>query len=378
MTGRILVIGAGVSGAAVALALLERDLPVLVVEARPADRAEPAEVATAASAGMLAPQYESSGDEALLRLALASRERHPAFLEKVERLADVELDLRPDGMLVGAFGEAERDELSRMAGRQRGLGLAAELIDPGAAVRLQPGLGEALVWLWLPDESRLDTQRLAAALPTALEAAGAELRYGARVERLVTGDGSVRGVTLEGGERLAADRVVLSAGAWSNGIEGLPRPVPVRPVRGQMLRYEPGVAPPLERLVARRDGSYLVPRPDGAVLAGSTMEEAGFEATVTAAGQAGIRAAAARLVPTVAAIEPSERWAGLRPVSKDGAPILGPDPELDGLHYATGYGRNGILLSPTAAEIVAARLAGETGGAEADPFSIGRFSARAG
>lgn len=371
---RVLVVGAGIAGAAVALELRERGRSVLVLEARRDRGAPPERVATGASAGMLAPQYEISDNEALIRLAVASRERHPAFVRHLEQLAGVELGLRMRGMLVAAFSEEDRRKLEADAARHRELGLSAEVVEPADALRLQPGLSpEPVAWLWLPDEGRLDTQKLAAALPAALEAAGAEVLYGARVVRVLEEGGAVWGVELEDGDTLRARRLVLAAGAWACRIEGLPRDLPVRPVRGQMLRYAPNAAPNLSRLVARPEGGYLVPRTDGTVLAGSTMEDAGFDASVTPEGEARIRAAAVSLVPAVDELEPVERWAGLRPLSADGAPILGPDPEMDGLFYAAGFGRNGILLGPAAGAILAAQLADGASGTEWRTFSVERF-----
>ena len=230
----VLVVGAGIAGAAVALELRDRGRKVLVLEARRDRGAPPERVATGASAGMLAPQYEISDDEALIRLAVASRERHPAFVRHVEQLAGVELGLRMGGMLVAAFSDEARREMETDAARHRALGLSAEVIAPKDALRLQPGLSpEAAAWMWLPDEGRLDTQRLAAALPAALEAAGAEVRYGARVLRILERGGTVWGVELDGGDVLRAGRLVLAAGAWSGRVDGLPRALPVRPVRGQ-------------------------------------------------------------------------------------------------------------------------------------------------
>ncbi len=370
----VLVVGAGIAGAAVALELRSRGRKVVVLEARRDRCAPPDRVATGASAGMLAPQYEISDDEALIRLAVASRERHPAFVRRVEQLAGVDLGLRLRGMLVAARSDDDRRDMEEDAARHRELGLSAEVVEPRDALRLQPGLGpDPVAWLWLPDEGRLDTQKLAAALPAALEAAGAEVRYGARVLRVLEEGGAVCGVELEGGDTLRARRLVLAAGAWAARVEGLPRSLPVRPVRGQMLRYEPGSAPPLSRLVARPEGGYLVPRTDGTLLAGSTMEDVGFDPATTAEGEARIRAATAGLVPAVAGLEPVERWAGLRPLSADGAPILGPDPEMDGLFYAAGFGRNGILLAPAAGAILAAQLSGGTAGPDWRTFSVSRF-----
>jgi glycine oxidase len=183
----------------------------------------------------------------------------------------------------------------------------------------------------------------------------------------------VRGVSLEDGRELAADRVVLAAGAWSNAVDGLPRAVPLRPVRGEMLRFPAG-AVDLARLVTSHAGRYLVPRVDGSVLAGSTMADVGFDRTVTEAGVRTIHDGVAELVPGLAARRPTERWADVRPLSDDTLPILGPDPELGGLFYATGYGRNGILLGPISGSIVADLVLTGTSEHDWGPFAIERFA----
>jgi len=373
VSGRTLVVGGGIAGAAVALALRRRGREVSVLDAGERGAVGPGPQATGASAGMLAPRYELAGPGPLFDLGVASRRRHPAFLRRLESLAGVDVGLREEGMLVPAFTGEEADAEADAA-RAAGSGAAARILSGGDAAALQPGLTlEARCWTWVPGEACLDTQRLAAALGPALEAAGAELRAPAPVRALRTGGRRVRGVELEDGSAVDGDAVVLAAGAWSGRLDGLPRPVPVRPVRGQMLRYAADGAPPLRRLVADRGGRYLVPRPDGSLLAGSTMEEAGFEGTTTEEGRRGIARGAVRLLPALAGCPVDEAWAGLRPLSADGAPILGPDPEVRGLHYATGYGRNGILLAPEAGEIVAALIAGERPPSDPGPFGIGRF-----
>lgn len=376
MSGRVVVVGGGVAGACVALSLRRRGLDVLVLDGRGTTGGPPGPEATGASAGMLAPCYEASGDGPLFRLGVAARRRHPGFLRRLESLADADLGLREEGMLVPSFTAEEEAAAGDAASRLRDMGLEARTLSGREASALQPGLTTAArCWTWLPGEGSLDTQRLSAVLRPALEAAGAEVRAPARVGRLRIGAGRVRGVELEDGATLETDRVVLAAGAWTSRLEGLPRPVPVRPVRGQMLRYDPAGTPSLLRLVADHGGRYLVPRPDGSLLAGSTMEEAGFEARTTDEGLRRIRDGAVRLLPALAASPLAGRWAGLRPLSGDGAPILGPDPEVEGLHYATGYGRNGILLAPEAGELVAALLADEDPPSDPAPFAIGRFAA---
>lgn len=363
----LLVIGGGVAGAAVALHARWTGGDVVLVE-----RERAGGRASGAAAGMLAPQFEEEWSTPLLELALRGREAHEGFLRRLEELSGVSVGHRTPGMLVPAFEPHEERRAREQAAWQRDRGLRAEVVGPEDAAGLQGGIAPAaLSFLWLPDEAAVDAQALADALPAALDAAGVE-EIRAEAAGLRVRDGAVRGVDVAGGRTLDAGRVVVAAGAWSGRLEGLPRRLPVEPARGQMLRYPPG-ALELGRLVANRGGRYLVPRADGSVLAGSTMEAAGFEAATTPAGRRAIRLAAERLAPALADAEPAEAWAGLRPTTPDELPVLGADPDVEGLFWATGYGRNGILLAPAAGRAVAE--AALEGGTDADlgPFRPDRF-----
>lgn len=363
---RTLVVGGGVAGSTVALSLADRGVEVVLVD-RPT-----AGAATSASAGMLAAQWEVSEPDALFRLGRRGRELHPGFAERIVELSGENPGLSRDGMLV-ANRDAEEERTAReTARRQRREGLRARIVDPTEAAELQAGLTPSAVsWLWLGDEGWLDAQRLGAALPSALAGAGVELVDGT-VERVKIDGAAATGVELRSGATVAAGRIVLATGAWTGRLDGLPRRVHVRPVRGQMLRFA-GTTVELSRIVSGHGGRYLVPRPDGSVVAGSTMEDAGFEPRVTEAGRRSIRAAAEELVPALTEADVIEAWAGLRPVTPDGLPILGPDPEVAGLFYATGYGRNGILVAPAAAELVADLVTGRKAEIDWRPFAPERF-----
>lgn len=361
------MIGGGIAGCCVALSLAERGAAVTVVEPEAGSRG----AATGASAGMLTPQYEHGGPDPLLGLAVEARERWRGFGPRIETLSGRRIGLAWVGALVANATAEEESEAAALAERQRRSGLSAEVVDPGRAAALQPGAGEARSWLWLPDEGRVDTQRLAAALGSAVRAAGAAWRAGT-VEAIEASSGAVAAVRLASGDRLPAERVVVAAGAWSGGLEDLPRPLPVRPVRGQLIRYRP-VAGGVRRILLRHDGRYVVPREDGTAVAGSTMEEAGWAAAVTDEGLTGIRRAAAELLPALAGATEVEAWAGLRPVAADGLPVLGLDPDLEGLAYATGYGRNGILLAPLGGRLLAGLLLGEVDRPELAPLRPDRF-----
>lgn len=345
---QIVVIGGGVIGCAVAMEMAGRDADVLLVE-----KNEPGVGATGASAGMLAPQYETEGESPLFRLAVESRAAYPGFVERVERWADWPVGYRMNGMLVANRTEAETGEAEALVAWQRRIGLPAEVVDASHARQLHPGVAEDVSsWLWLPEEAQVDAQRLATALAEAVRSAGARLRLGEEVEAVLSESGRATGVRLEGGETVDARAVVLAAGAWSSGLEGLPRQIPVRPVRGQILRVRPAELPGWP-LVADHQAHYLVPRENGTVLVGSTMEEVGFDDSTTEAGEEALAGAASALIPALGDAPVVEKWAGLRPISADGWPILGPEPDLDGLFYATGHGRNGILLAPLSGRIVA-------------------------
>lgn len=367
----VVVVGGGIAGSAVALELLERGAAVNLVDAE-----GPGGAATGASAGMLAPQYESAGPGPLFDLAAESRARYPEFVRRLESLSGRSLHHRREGMLVANLTADERRAAEADVAWQRDAGHPAEVIDAAAARRIEPALadgpGSPSSYLWLPDEAQVDSQALALALGEGLAATDARLITGLRVVALLERGGRVQGVRLHDGRTLEADAVVLAAGAWSGDVKGTPRTIPVRPVRGHMVRYPAGPVT-LGPLVATHAGRYLVPRADGTILAGSTMDEAGFDRSLTEEGLDAVRRSAGELVPGLAGVEPVERWADLRPLSADGLPLLGPDPDLPGLFYATGYGRNGILLGPLAGRLVAELVT--TGATEGDwtPFSVSRL-----
>jgi glycine oxidase len=344
----IVIIGAGIAGFAAALACWERGAAVTLVEAH-----RPGAGATGASAGMLVAQYEAGSADALFGLCLENRRRYPDWAARLEDLAGRSLDVRWDGMLVANLSVAEHEEAKQTAAWQRGAGLQAAVLDPAEAAGIEPNVSSEVVsYLWLSQEGQLDSQRLAEVLGDALRRTAIRLVVGNAALEILSQSGRVVGVGLADGRALEAEGVVLAAGAWSGALRGLPRELPVRPVRGQMLRFSAG-APALRPIVASHAGRYLVPRADGSVLAGSTMEDVGFDRSIDEAGLQAIHGSVSRLVPGLADYRPIEHWAGLRPISADRQPIIGPEPELNGLFYATGYGRDGILLSPLAGAIVA-------------------------
>jgi glycine oxidase len=242
-------------------------------------------------------------------------------------------------------------------------------LTPAEVKRREPALGGCSGALALPDDHQVDPPKLMRALPIAAAKAGAKFRTG-HVVSLLEGRGRIIGVDL-GTERLEADAVVVAAGAWSSLLPGARvDPSVLQPMRGQLLELRTRL-PVLKHIVVGA-GTYLVPRADGRVIAGSTMERVGFDKRVTAAGLLAILSGATALCPALGAAEVASAWAGLRPWTEDELPILGEGP-LPGLQLATGHFRNGILLAPITALLISQALRGQATSVDMLPFRYGRF-----
>jgi glycine oxidase len=364
----VLVVGGGVIGLAIAREAARSGLSVLLLE-----RGETGCEASGASAGMLAAQLEGHDEGPLARLCLDSRALFPAFLDAVETESGIGVDRRTEGAIEVARGDAAAMELERSCRRQRERGLPVELLDAAALRRAEPALrDDACLGLLLPLEHTLDPPALLRALRVAAERTSVRILTSVEVTRVTTANGRVSGVATAGGAKHAAAQVVIAAGAWSGSIvvDGWTMPRS-EPVRGQIVCYR---AADLLRHVVATDDCYLVPRGDGRILVGSTMERAGFDRRVTAQGVETLGAAAIALVPALAGAALHGAWAGLRPGSDDGLPLLGPGgPE--GLLHAWGHLRNGIVLTPLTARVIAGLLRGEAAGPDLKPFDPRRFSA---
>lgn len=336
------------------------------------ERGEPGGGASHAAAGMLAPQAEADAPGAFLDLLLASRRMYPALVAALAEETGIDVGYRGEGMLHLALTEAdEKEHLARFRWQSEA-GLPVELLDRAEALRREPSLSPTLrLALHLPQDRQVDNRRLGRALWLAAAAAGVEFRLGAEVRRLAVSGRGAEGVELADGERISAPRVVLAAGAWAASLAGLPGPLPVFPVHGQLLAVE--TAPPLLRHSVASARGYLVPRAEGRVIAGATMERTGFRCAVTPAGVVQLLSAALEMVPDLAQRRIAEFWSGLRPGTPDGRPVLGADPDLPGLVYATGHFRNGILLTPVTARLVADVVLGREPEVDLAPFGVARF-----
>lgn len=373
----VVVIGGGAIGCATAWELERRGLRVTVVE-----RGTPGQEATWAAAGMLSPLGEASEDEAFLRLAVAGLDRYPRFAAALLAATGIEIEYRTNGKLHIALDADDDAVLNALLARGEAFG-AERLSAPEARSR-EPALTDRLrEAVFVRRDCSVNNRRLAAAVWSAAVGAGVEFRLGAEAKQIRTAREPglrVTQVVLTSGESIATGHVVLCAGAWSGQIDGLPGPLPVHPVRGQMFAIKSNVLPGaftamgmlIEHVIMTAD-CYIIPRESGHIVVGATVEDVAFTPGPTPHGIGMLLAAAMRAIPAIGDLPLIETWAGFRPGTPDDLPILGTDPEVEGLHYATGHYRNGILLTPITAEAIADVITGSPPAVPLDRFGIARF-----
>jgi glycine oxidase len=366
----VAVVGGGVCGLVIAWRARARGLSVVLL-----DRFELGAGASRVAAGMLAPVTEAdAGERELLRAGLESAKRWPAFATELEEVTGIDVGYRETGTIVAARDGDEAAALERELALRERLGLSARRLLASEARALEPALAPALrSALEVPGDHSADPRALLEALVAAAGNAGVVLRPGGEIARVVVANGRVTGVELASGEHVGAGQVVVAAGAWSGELAGLPADarMPVRPVKGQMLRLRDRSGPGLLTRVLRYEGGYVVPRGDGRYVVGATQEERGFDTAVTALGAYELLRDASELLPGVLELELEAAEAGLRPCTPDNAPVLGAG-AVEGLCWATGHHRGGILLAPLTGELLAAHLTGE--GEVPDAFAATRFA----
>lgn len=359
----VIVVGGGPVGAACARELALAGRRVLVLEPG-GDTGQ----GWRAAAGMLAPQIEAQEDDPLLELGLAGRELYTSLAATLKETTGIDIGLWREGIAWVAANEAEASELRSKCAWQRQHSHLSDWLDADEVKARWPWLGPTAGALWAAREGALEPEKLLTALLADAQRLGAVWVQDAATAIDQRGD---RVVGVAGrNRRYAAADVILAAGAWSSMVEGVPRPVSVAPVRGQMAALPwPEGAP---RGIIFGHGCYLVARGTEAIV-GSTMEYVGFRSEVTSAGLARIFAGVTSLCPMLGTVAVRRTWAGLRPVTPDGLPIIGAEPRLPGLWYATGHGRNGILLAGITGMIVGQLLAGEPTVEDVDAFAPTRF-----
>ena len=365
---KAIVMGGGIIGCSVAWRLAAEGIVTTVLE-----RGRVGQEASWAAAGMIAPQAEAEGPGPFFDFCMKARDTFDGIVDRLVREGGVDPEYDRAGILYVALDADERVQLERRARWQRSVGAPLEELSGAEARRVEPMLSpEAVYAIHMPTNRRTDNRKLTQAYAAAARKAGAEFVEGARVEALATRGERAVGVLMDDGSTLEADVVVNAAGAWAGEIRGLEADrVKLHPVRGQIVCFE--VAPETIGPALFSLRGYVVPRRDGRLLAGSTMEEAGYDKSVTLAGLDKIARGAAAIVPTLGAAAFREAWAGLRPATRDLLPVLGFSPSVSNVLWAAGHFRSGILLSAITGEIIADLVKGRRPAVEFSAFSAARF-----
>ncbi len=380
-TAEVVIVGGGVIGMTVSRQLASRGLrDVLLIE-----RSGLGTESSFAAAGMLAPQSEADGADEFFHLACRSRDMYPAFATTLRNETGIDIELETTGTLYLAFTEEDVHEVERRYDWQVKAGLAIEKLSPAAAENLEPSIAPNVrAALKFPRDMQVENRRLVSALAAANEILGVQVVTETRVDSVQINRGRVAGVKTSRGF-VATNKVVVAGGAWSSLLAVSDHAmsdqklsdkafcnVSIEPVRGQMLSFH--AEPPIARHVIYSPRGYIVPRSDGRLLAGSTTEHVGFDKRVTNAGRKSILSAATEIAPAIASLPITASWAGLRPRAPDNLPVLGPCAEIEGVFYATGHYRNGILLAPVTGELIARAIVDHVVEPPLTLFSPDRFN----
>jgi glycine oxidase len=368
----VVIVGGGVVGLSIARALARRGAGRVTMVER---AIRPGAEASHAAAGMLAPQAEADRADKFFELACAGRDLYPAFAAELYEETGIDIELERTGTLYLALTEEDEEEIAHRYDWQTRAGLRVERLGALEARRMEPCIStEVRGALRFPLDVQVENRRLVAALSTSIEKQGVRLLTGVEVTSLIIEHERVRGIETSRGS-IRAPVVVVAAGAWTSFLSVPDKGVPdigIEPVRGQMLCFES--SPGLARHVIYSPRGYIVPRLDGRLLAGSTMERAGFERVVTVSGLQELTSHALEIAPVVGSLPVIDSWAGLRPRSLDDWPVMGACREVQGLFFATGHYRNGILLAPLTGALLAEQImTGETS-SFIDAFGPDRFA----
>jgi len=364
MTTDVTIIGGGVIGLSIARELAF-DHSVCVVE-----RGRCGREASSAAAGMLGAQAEAYGDDAFFRLCIGSREMFPALAVSLLEETGVDVGLDNSGTLLLSFTEADIAERRERFAWQKAAGFEIEQLSATDIRRAEPFVStDVLGGFYLPKDGQIDNRKLVEALQRSCEIRGVKFLENTRIDKLAVENGRVTGA-YAGSSKFSADKVVLAAGAWGTSIDaGVDLPFLIMPMRGQILQFR--TAKRLFEHVIVGPRGYIVPRSDGRVLAGATMDDAGFDETITNEATAHLIESTTEISPSLGSQKPQDAWTGFRPFAPDRLPVLGRVPNAENLLMALGHFRNGILLSPVTAKIIADDIRGVASSPE--EFSPARF-----
>ncbi|HKY40063.1 MAG TPA: glycine oxidase ThiO [Polyangiaceae bacterium] len=363
----VVIVGGGIMGCAAAYELAKSGASVTVLE-----RSVPGAEASSAAAGILGAQVEAHAPGPLTELGLASRKLYPKWVRELEQRSGIAVGYRRAGVLKVGYDRVAVRRLLREVAWQGRAKLPLERLAARALRTREPALSEKLAGgVRFEADALIDPRALLAALRVSAEQCGAEFRSGSFVKRIAFEGGRAAGVELDDGDLVRGSHVVLAAGSWTSLVAAPAERTPrVVPARGQIVELKTSV--PLLSSVVFGPDCYLVPRADGRLLVGSTLEFVGFRREVTAGAVAKLLSAAIRLVPALADAELLGSWASFRPYTPDELPLLGPSASLGGLIMMSGHYRNGILLAPISARIVAACVLGLRPPLRLEPFSPDR------
>ncbi len=360
---KCIVIGAGAIGLMSARFLAQAGFEVELIE-----RGEVGRESSWAGGGIISPLYPWRYPDAVNRLADDSQRRYPELVAELRAETGIDAQLLTSGMLLLDAPEPEMDDWARQWGHQ------VERLDSSAAIQaVQPGIDPVVTQaIWLPDLMQIRNPRLLAALRASIEGLpGITVRTQTAVQSIAVEHGRAVGVETAS-SRIEGDVVLVSAGAWSSALlpEHGARFRRIEPVKGQMIQFrtEPGT---LTRMIMR-DSMYLIPRQDGRILAGSTLEHTGFEKTTSEEALARLRRFATEVVPALATAPVVHHWAGLRPGTDSGIPLIGPHPDVAGLFVNAGHYRNGIVIGLASTRLGVDLICGRTPEIDPGPYQLVR------